>query len=155
MKIYIANCSRQKHKFNYKVPEKTQQFFKLILAGQQAVIEDLPEVIHHIIGQHEPYGFLPANRLGDDFGGICYSIDKPVSIGQFNNGIEQKIENMDDMSQKILEASAASINHTIEQEVLKTGEIPRPGFELEIVGESVNQEQDNAPSLKKTVRVGK
>lgn len=156
MKLYIANCSLQKLKFNYKVPEKVQQFTQDIHPGHQICIEDSPEIIQHIIEQHAIYGLQPANRVDNNFGGTCYSIDKPVSKSQITHGHEQKKENMDDMSQKILEASAATINNTINNEVLKTGEIPRDGLELEIVGEAVNQEQENAPaSLKKTVKVGK
>ena len=156
MKLFIANCSMQKHKFNYRVPEKIQQFTRDIFPGNQVCIEESPEIIQYIIEQHEIYGLQQSSRVDGKFSGICYSVDKPVSHGHITNGHEQKKENMDDMSQQILEASAATINSTINNEVLKTGETPRDGLELEIVGEAVNQEQENAPaSLKKTVKVGR
>ncbi|WP_353613956.1 hypothetical protein [Mangrovibacter phragmitis] len=154
MKLFVANCSVQKRKFSYKIPEDNQHYFQDILPGHQICIEDSPEVVNHIVWQHEIYGLQESTKVDSNFSGICYSIDKPVSHSQIKHGHEQKKENMDDMSQKILEASAVTINNTISNEVLKTGEKPRDGLDLEIVGEAVNQEQENAPSTtKKVVKV--
>lgn len=156
MKLYVANCSRQAHTFNYKLPEKTQQFGVTIRAGEQHMIENQSEVIAHIIKQHEPYGFQACNKVDKKFSGICYSINKVVTLGAIEDGAEQKTENLENLSQEILEATAVSINNTINNEVIKTGETPiDDGVQVEIVGEPVNGDQDNAPSLKKTVKVGK
>lgn len=156
MKLYIANCSRQSHNFNYKLPEKTQQFGVTIKAGEQHVIDNQSEVISHIIKQHEPYGFQPCHKVDNHFSGICYAIDKPVTVGAIESGAEQKTENLENLSQEILEATAVSINNTINNEVIKSGETPvEDGVQIEIVGDAVNTEQTNAPSLKKTLKVGK
>ncbi len=156
MKLYIANCSRQSHTFNYKLPEKTQAFGITIRPGDQHMIENQSDIINHIIKQHEPYGFQDCRKVDKKFSGICYSIDKVVTLGAIEDGAEQKTENLENLSQEILEATAVSINNTINNEVIKTGEKPADdGLQMEIVGEAVNDEQDNAPSLKKTVKVGK
>jgi hypothetical protein len=156
MKLFIANCSRQAHTFNYKLPEKTQSFGVTVPAGGQHVIDNQSDVIHHIIRQHEPYGFQRCDRVDKDFSGICYAIDKPVTVGRIEENAEQKTENLDDMSQKILEANAVSLKNAVDHAVLQSGETPKPGeVQVEITGEAVNTEQDNAPSLKKTVKVTK
>lgn len=156
MKLYIANCSRQAHTFNYKLPEKTQSFGVTIPPGRQHMIENLSDIIGHIIRQHEPYGFQPCDKVDKSFSGICYSIDKPVSVGRIEDGAEQKTENLKAMSEEILAASAVSLNNAVDQAVIQSGEKPQPGgVEIEITGEAVNTEQENPPSSKKTVKVQK
>lgn len=156
MKLYIANCSRQAHNFNYKLPEKSQSFGVTIRAGGQHMIENQSDVINHIIEQHEPYGFQRCDKVNKTFSGICYAIDKPVTVGKIEDNAEQKVENLDDMSQSILEANAISMSNAVDNAVLQSGEIPKPGeVQIEITGEAVNADQENAPSLKKTVKVVK
>lgn len=158
MKLFIANCSRQKHNFTYKLPERTQQYGQPIRAGEQIVIEHNEDVILHIIEQHEPYGFLDADNLDKSFSGICYSIDREVSFSRFKEGTEQKTENLENLSKDILAASALALDQTVDNEVMKTGLVQAPsesGVEIEITGEAVNKEQDNAPSFNTTLKVDK
>lgn len=156
MKLYIANCSRQAHNFNYKLPEKAQSFGAVIQAGGQHMIDNQSDIIKHIIEQHEPYGFQRCDKVDHTFSGICYAIDKPVTVGIIVDNAEQKTENLDDMSQKILEANAVSLSNAVDQAVMQSGERPKPGeVQVEITGEAVNTDQDNAPSLSKTVKVAK
>lgn len=156
MKLFIANCSRQPHLFNYKLPEKAQPFGVTIRAGAQHVIENQSDVIHHIIKQHEPYGFQPSHKVDKDFSGICYSVDKPLTVGRIEENSEQKVENLDDMSQKILEANAVSMNNLVDNAVIQSGETPKnEGVQVELVGEAVNIDQPNPPKLSKTVKVQK
>lgn len=156
MKLYIANCSRQAHTFNYKLPEKSQSFGVTIRAGGQHMIDNQSDIIHHIIKQHEPYGFQLCDKVDGTFSGICYAIDKPVTVGRIEENAEQKIENLDDMSQSILEASAITMSNAVDDAVIQSGETPKQGeVQLEIKGEAVNLDQDNAPSLNKTIKVKK
>ena len=156
MKLFIANCSRQSHTFNYKIPEKAQSFGVTIKAGQQHMLDYPPEIVRHIIAQHEPYGFQPKEKVNDTFSGICYSIEKTVSSSEIIDNADQKIENLDNMSQEILNASAVSLDNAVQQAVLQSGEkLLGGGIELEIKGEAVNTEQDNPPSLNKKVKVEK
>ncbi|HDT0657935.1 TPA: hypothetical protein QIB60_000536 [Enterobacter cloacae subsp. dissolvens] len=156
MKLFIANCSSQPHMFNYKLPEKHQPFGVKIRAGSQHMLENTADVINHIIKQHEPYGFQRSAKVDKNFSGICYSIDKPVTVGRIEENHEQKVENLDDMSQKILEANAVSLNNTVDNVVIQNGEKPKDdGVQIEIVGEAVNPDQENPPKLNKTVKVQK
>ncbi|MCZ5496752.1 hypothetical protein O5479_14310 [Escherichia coli] len=122
MKLYIANCSRQPHTFNYKLPEKTQSFGVTIPSGRQHMIENQSDIIDHIIRQHEPYGFQRCDKVDKNFSGICYSIDKPVSVGRIEDCAEQKTENLESMSEEILAASAISLNNAVDQAVIQSGE---------------------------------
>ncbi|EOC9629720.1 hypothetical protein [Enterobacter ludwigii] len=158
MKLFIANCSRQTHNFTYKLPERTQQYGQPLRAGEQIIIENNADVIHHIIDQHKPYGFLPADKMNKTFSGICYSIDKEIDFSRFKDGADQKTENLENLSKDILAASALALDQTIDNEVMKTGLVNAPsenGVEIEITGEAVNKDQDNAPSFNTTVKVEK
>ncbi|HDC4619816.1 MULTISPECIES: hypothetical protein [Enterobacter cloacae complex] len=156
MKLFIANCSRQAHTFNYKLPEKTQSFGVTIKAGQQHVIEQPQDIIEHIIRQHEPYGFQPKNKVDKDFSGLCYSIEKVVTSSEILENSEQKLENLDEMSQKILEASAISLNNAVDNAVIQSGETPlSDGIQMEIKGEAINQDQPNPAKVDKKVQVKK
>lgn len=156
MKLFIANCSRQAHTFNYKLPEKSQSFGFTIRAGGQHEIDNQSDIIHHIIRQHERYGLQRCDQVDSTFSGICYAIDKPVTVGRIEENAEQKIENLDDLSQSILEASAISMSNAVDDAVIQSGEMPKPGeVQLEIKGEAINLDQDNAPSLNKTIKVKK
>lgn len=158
MKLFIANCSRQKHLFNYKLPERTQPYCLPIRPGEQGMIDNNSDVINMIIKQHEPYGLLPASKLDKSFSGICYSIDREVTLNSFRDGHDQKTENLENFSKDVLAASALALDATVDREVMKTGEVSAPnedGVQLEIIGEPLNPEQENPPSFKTTVKVKK
>lgn len=156
MKLFIANCSRQAHHFNYKLPEKAQSFGVLIKSGQQHMIEQTEDVISHIIEQHEPYGLQPKNKVDKNFSGICYSVEKTVSESEIIQNSEQKLENLDDQSQAILEASALALNNAVDTAVIQGGVTPlNDGITLEVKGEAINQEQINPAKVDKKVQVKK
>ncbi|EPC3488021.1 hypothetical protein ACRZCU_000111 [Citrobacter freundii] len=156
MKLFVINSSRQAHTFNYKLPEKTQSFGFTIPSGKQQVIEQPPEVIDCIIKQHEPYGFQHKDKVDKHFSGICYSTDKEASSAEIIQNSEQKLENLDDQSQAILEASAATLNNAVESAVIQGGETPKDdGIVMEIKGEAINQDQANPAKVDKKVQVKK
>lgn len=156
MKLFIANSSRQAHTFNFKLPEKAQPFGVTIKSGQQHVFDYPTDVIYHIIRQHEPYGLQPRNRVDSSFSGICYSTDKAVSESEIIENSEQRLENWDDMSQRILEASALTLNQAIESAVIQGGQAPKKdGIVMEINGKAVDQDQLNPAKVDKKVQVTK
>lgn len=156
MKLFISNCSRQNHTFNYKLPEKQQSFGIAIPAGRQHMIEQPEDVISYIISQHEPYGLQHRDKVDKNFSGICYSLDKPLSSAQIIENAEQKLENLDDMSQAILEASAVALNNAVESAVIQSGETPLgDGIQMEIKGEAIDQDQPATTKVDKKIQVKK
>lgn len=156
MKLFIANCSRQAHMFNYKLPEKSQSFGVAIPAGRQHMIDQSEDVIRHIISQHEPYGFQHRNKVDKNFSGICYELEKPLSSSQIIDNADQKKENLDEMSQKILEVSAVALNNAVETAVIQSGEKPLgDGIQMEIKGEAIDQDQPNPTKVDKKIQVKK
>lgn len=151
MKLYIANCTHQKHKFNYKLPESFQPFSMDIESGKQI---ELPEMtsneIDYVISQHEGYGLKDVRRINKEFSGLCFSIDKPISASKIKDGHYQNNENLEDMSQKIIETTAASALQNMEQKILETGHIPDGTLlEIDIEAKPVDPEFNQTPMKKK------
>lgn len=156
MKLFISNCTHQTHFFNYKLPERAQPHGIRIKPGAQEVIEGLPEAIRYIIEQHEPYGFTHIKDTKPGFSGMCYSIDKPISSTMILDAHEAKQEDLEDLSQEILENSAASITQTLENTMRAAGsDQPFGEVEVSIQGEAINQETKNPPKLDKKIKVVK
>ena len=156
MKLFIINCSRQSHHFNYKLPEKSQSFGITIPSGKQHVLEQPPEVIECIIRQHEPYGFQHKDKVGKEFAGICYSTEEAATPSEIIDNSEQLLELKDDQSQAILEASAVTLNSQVESAVIQGGETPNAdGITMEIKGEAINQDQENPAKVDKKIQVKK
>jgi len=156
MKLYISNCTHQTHFFNYKLPERMQPHGIMIKPGKQEVLEHPPEAIHYIIEQHAAYGFTDIKNCKPGFSGICYSIDKPVTSSQILAANEQKQEDLENVSQEILENSAAALTQTIENTMRQAGSDENIGdVEMKITGEAINKEVANPPKLEKKITVTK
>lgn len=152
MKLYVANCTHQTHFFNYKLPERTQPHGVMIKPGKQEVIENSPEAIAFIVDQHAGYGLVDAKYVGPEFSGLCYSIDKPVTSTQIMDGHLQNQENLENVSQEILENTAGAFAQNLESTMRQAGsEDPIGDVEMKITGEAINKDQKNAPKLDKKV----
>jgi len=152
MKLHVANCTHQTHFFNYKLPERTQPHGVMIKPGKQELIENTPEAIKYIIDQHAGYGFMDVKDIGPNFSGICYSIDKPVTTSQIMDGHEQNQENLENVSQEILENTAGAFAKNLENTMRQAGsEDPVGDVEMKITGEAINKDQKNAPKLDKKI----
>ncbi|HHQ6593949.1 TPA: hypothetical protein ACSTLU_000153 [Serratia fonticola] len=155
MKIHIANCSPQRHLFNYKLPERRQPFARHIPAGDQIAIEVQDTDITAIIDQHERYGFVDVAKIPKDFSGICYSIDREIKVSKIKDGYEARIEFLDDRAEKIVEESAVVINNDIKNVAVNHGQEQQDGLEMTIQSEPLDPEQDDKSPVKKNLKVTK
>ncbi|HGJ5860605.1 MAG TPA: hypothetical protein ACHBX6_13140 [Arsenophonus nasoniae] len=156
MKLYIANCTNQKHRFNYKLPENTQPFFVDIEKGKQIQLPDMSgDFVDYIISQHEGYGLTEIKKVNKNFSGICYSIDRPISVSALINAQEQKIENLENSSQEILEHTAAAAFKNTEQKLIEAGHQPIGApLEISIESEPIDPNvETKAKPTKRTIRV--
>lgn len=90
MKLFIANTTKQRHIFNFRVLE-TGNLRNIPIApgGQEMVFSGSSDQIEAIIAHHSAYGLLDASKIDQarDFVGLAYSIDRPVSYGNIEKGI--------------------------------------------------------------------
>lgn len=152
MKLYIANCSKNEHMFTYMLPEVTRPFSHHIRAGGQIEIPGPSEAIDAIIKQHEIYGLQLADKVGRGFGGLCYRVDKPISVEAIQNGFTQTEQEMIDRSLEARKITAAAQDQIFSKTAQEMGLQVKSGIEFEVVEEKKNQ-ADNEPKFQQTIEV--
>lgn len=85
--LYVANLTKQRRDFFYRVPEELQPRRQMIEPGQQILIyrrDAAPEIVSNIIKQHEKYGLIDIKEIDrrKPFVGLCYS-DRPIPMQKF------------------------------------------------------------------------
>lgn len=85
MKMFIANCTKQVQDFSYRVTESPGVRMQRIDIGRQIQLAgDLTQAdVDYIIEQHTRYGMKSvddARKSKGVYTGVCYSLEKPVSI---------------------------------------------------------------------------
>lgn len=95
MKLFIANTTKQRHIFTFRVLETGRlRQIPIEHGSQMAVLDGSTDEIEAVIKHHQVYGLIDASKIDQSrqFVGLCYSIDKPVSA----NIIEKTIRDNDD-----------------------------------------------------------
>jgi hypothetical protein len=116
--LYIANTSKQHHDFAYRLPEEQNIRYEPIRAGSQVRLPgDLPhDLIQRIVKQHECYGMKSVSELQRNrhFVGLCYSVDKPISLDAIHETFETNDVAMNERAEDRREETAAAIGSEIQ-----------------------------------------
>ncbi|HEX7911783.1 MAG TPA: hypothetical protein VF534_27330 [Paraburkholderia sp.] len=96
-KIYVANGTKQRLKFNYRLPESTRIHELDVHSGRQEMIGEEWGTTHveYFIKQLEHAGFRRShdtNGRMENFSGWMYSLDKPTTETQIESGHEARVE---------------------------------------------------------------
>lgn len=154
MKLFIANTTKFRHEFLYRLPERTKVFNQVIPSGQQLRVhsDDLTTVeIEHILRQHLTYGLVPASDVDREkaFIGLCYSLDKPVPDAVIMRAFSHNDKVLDATSLETRKIALASMQ-TLAQ---TTGvEVPQ-GLELEIVEQQTGQDDNRENRMHQIIQV--
>lgn len=152
MKLYIANCSKQEHFFTYMLPENLRPFSHAIRAGSQIEIPGDNDVIDSIIKQHSIYGLQKANDVHKGFGGLCYQINKPISVEAIKNGFSQTEQEQIDRALEARKITAAAADQIIANKAQEMGLKQKSGLEVEVLEEKKNA-ADNETKFEQTIEV--
>ena len=152
MKLYIANCSKNEHLFTYCLPEVLRPFSHHIRAGGQIEIPGEPAAIDAIIKEHELYGMQPFDKVHKGFGGLCYRLDKPISVEAIRSGFTQTEQEMIDKSLEARKITAAAQDQIFASKAQEMGVKVNSGIEFEVTEEKKNQ-GDNDPKFEQTISV--
>jgi hypothetical protein len=123
MRLYIANCTQQVQTFMYRTPEESGAMsggvrVQPIEIGNQIIIPgDLNQIqIDSIVSQHRKYGLIAVDEVDRNkaFAGLCYSIDKPVSISKLLYVIQNNKKLMDERGRKTRLEAAIAVNQQVE-----------------------------------------
>lgn len=121
--MFIANTTRQHHRFAYRLPEGNKVLIAEINSGGQLEIgqDFTPEQISAVVRQLERFGAREAKdarrSLRDFDGGILYSIDKPITRPEIEYAHEQNLDSAQDRS--VRQATRAAL--ASDQRDKKTG----------------------------------
>jgi hypothetical protein len=152
MKLYVANCSKQEHLFTYMIPENPRPFSHAIRAGSQIEIPGNQDAIMAVIGQHQVYGMMEVNKVKKGFGGLCYRLEKPISIEAIQAGFSQSDQEMIDRAQNARNATAAAADQILANKAQEMGLKQKSGLEIEVIEEKKNA-ADNEPKFNQTIEV--
>lgn len=102
-KIYVANGTKQRLKFNYRLPESTRIHELEVHSGRQEPIGEswTDSQADYFIRQLEHAGFRRSTETNgrlESFSGWMYSIDKPTSETQIRSGHEARVEAQEKIS---------------------------------------------------------
>lgn len=124
MKLYIANCTKQVQDFCYRVPEEPGLKRQTIPIGQQIPLSyDFTKMqIESVIAQHERYGMVHVSQidLEKGFTGLCYDIDKRVSVESILAGLDHNQTVLIKRGQDIRRKNAISISHEINNQLAES-----------------------------------
>lgn len=126
MKLFVANTSHQPYQFTFRVPESNKRLDRSVARGTQVLaFEGTSSEVEGIISQHSVYGLLEAReakRRHKNYHGICYSIDVPVKIEQFNDIHDANYEALEDRGKAIRRQAGMHTAHDIRNAVSQASE---------------------------------
>jgi hypothetical protein len=102
-KIYVANGTRQRLKFNYRLPENNRIHELDVHSGRQEMIGEgwSDQHIEYFVKQLEHAGFRRSSETNgrmENFSGWMYSLDKPTTETQIRSGHEARVEAQEKIS---------------------------------------------------------
>ena len=142
-KLYIANTSRQKLNFLFRLPEEPDVKRYSIQPGHQAlVLESSSDIVDYVIQQHKIYGIKTVAEVKGkkSFTGTCYSIDKPITVDNFMVVDEENQIALTEKGRLTRENVATYAQASIANMVRQGGEEAK-GLEIEIKDESKSNPQ--------------
>jgi hypothetical protein len=152
--LYVANASKQRHDFIYRIPEETAVRRQQIQPGGQITVYQpnaAPEVVSAIIDQHKKYGLVDVAEIDrrKEFVGLCYCIDKPIKVEKFMYAEESNSDVLTKASEEARQLSAAALHNALE--MATEGGAKIESLELEIV----QQNGKNEPGLNEIMQVSR
>lgn len=119
MKLYIANCSQQIQDFVYRIPGSKVMKQEIPIGSQVRLAPDFTqEQLDIVISQHGRYGMISATEAGKrkEYAGLCYSVDKPVSIDRQQNAIETNVVVLTSKGEELRKAAAIQVSNQMQSE---------------------------------------
>ena len=139
-KLYIANITKHRNEFTFRVPESNRPRTVPIASGEQMVVaNEAPEVIRSIVDQHAQYGLTHVADIDRTraFIGLCYDIDKAIPVTAIRRGAQHNDSQLEKMGAELRKQAAVAFH--VEQ--AKASGVDVPGRFVEADVEIVEDEQ--------------
>lgn len=152
--LYVANCSKQRHDFTYRIPEETAIRRQQIMPGSQIAVyqQNAPmEVLKAVLEQHIRYGLVDVAEIDrrKAFTGLCFSFDKPIKVEKFMYVDETNSSALQDASLEARKISAAALHDVLERVTEGASKLESLEFEL------VEQNKPNDPGINEVLSVSR
>ena len=95
---------------------------------------------------------MDVKKVKKGFGGLCYAIDKPISVEAIESGFTQSDQEMIDRAQQARNATAAAADQILANKAQEMGLKQKSGLEVEIVEDKKNA-ADNGEKFNQTIEV--
>lgn len=152
-KLFVANCTKQRHEFIYRAPESTQTVKREIEPGAQIAIEGTTTLFDYVIAHHGIYGLVDFKDVekGKGYNGLVYRLDKPVDVDAIEAGLGHNDQALTDMSTETRQAAAAASGKTLDESARYDG-AKLTGLQVEVV-EQTKGPDDNDTKMRQTIDV--
>jgi len=125
MKMYVANLTRQRVEFAYRVRGSTGVRTQNIGIGQQIKISgdlDMGD-IEYIVGQHRKYGMIESKEIKNqrNYTGLAYSVDTPVAAKGIEMALHTNTVVLLDRGKENRQRVALAANKRLEENLLESG----------------------------------
>ncbi|QLU14942.1 hypothetical protein [Citrobacter freundii] len=118
MKLFIANTTKQRHIFTFRVLETGRlRQIPIDHGSQTAVLDGSTDEIETVIKHHQVYGLIDASKIDQSrqFVGLCYSIDKPVSANIIEKTIRDNDDHLTRNAHNRRQASVAALDNSLRE----------------------------------------
>jgi len=118
MKLFIANTTKQRHIFTFRVLETGRlRQIPIEHGSQMAVLDGSTDEIEAVIKHHQVYGLIDASKIDQSrqFVGLCYSIDKPVSANIIEKTIRDNDDHLTSNAHNRRQASVAALDTSLRE----------------------------------------
>jgi hypothetical protein len=119
MKMYVANLTKQVQSFCYRLPEgRSPRQQEIAIGGQTLLSGDLTKMeVDSIIEQHAKYGLVDVAEIDrtKPFAGLCYSIDKPISVEKIRRGLAHNDDVLVDRGRQTQKEAALAVARQVNE----------------------------------------
>ena len=124
MRMYLANTTKQDHRFTYRLPGASAPHQRTIPAGRQIELDLVKaEHVSEIVKQHERYNMQETAKLSrrKGFVGLCWSTE-PIDIDEMLTTYEINDKALNEDAQDRRELAAAAMSRQMQKDIAeKTG----------------------------------
>ena len=157
MKVYIGNATKQVLRFSYRPPGKGIRAQDIPIGGQVLLSGDLTtDEVDAALKQNEPYGLIDVKEIDRTkaFIGICYSLDKPISLSYLQRALDQNHRVLVERGKEIRTNAAIAVNQGLEEQLEENQLGGLGSLEMSVVEEDgPRRSVDAGPLVSEGVRV--
>ena len=159
MRVYIGNATKQILTFSYRPAGRGIRSQSVPIGGQVLLSGDLTtEEVDAALSQNEKYGLVNVKEIDRTkaFIGICYSLDKEISLSYLQRALDQNHQVLVDRGKEIRTNAAIAVNQGLEAELADNQLGGLSNLEMSVVEQdSPSRSVDAGPMVAEGVRVSR